>query len=156
MYRMNFFIIRNACQSFWNSVSCYLLSVWDYFLGRLATLSNVKKKCHKNERHLWCLVAHIFTKHSQNVNLINFDILICQMWLQVMERPWFYYVFRYFHTKFTTTHVRIIVFSPNFHKTMHTFWCVNMPNVTAGYGSFSCLIALLLRIFIYYYMFETL
>ena len=49
----------------------------------------------QNERHL-CLVSHSFTKHSQNVCLINIHILIywyaqhnCMLW----KALWYYCVF---------------------------------------------------------------
>ena len=90
----------------------------------------VWKKFHKNERHL-SLVTHTFTKLSQNVCLINKHILVywharynCRLW----KALWFY-----------------CVSSPNFHRLcvwlMYTFWNVNMPIVTAGYGRFSDSIA---------------
>ena len=48
-----------------------------YFFGQVDNTALCLKKYRKNEWHL-CLVAHIFTKHSQNVCLINTHILICQ------------------------------------------------------------------------------
>ena len=74
---------------------------------------------HKHERH-FRLVAHIFTKLSQNVCLINIHILIylharydCKLW----NALWFYYVFGHFHTLLLTLtiHVWIVVSPPNFH-----------------------------------------
>ena len=58
----------------------------------------MSKKYHKNERH-FCLVAHIFTKLSQNVSLINVYILIywhvrCDWKLR--NTLWFYCIFGYF------------------------------------------------------------
>ena len=44
-------------------------------LGRAKTLTYVLEKFHKNERHL-SLVAHSYTKLSQNVCLINMHIFI--------------------------------------------------------------------------------
>ena len=57
-----------------------------FFLDRSARLPYVWKKYHRNERHL-CLVAYSFIKLSQNICLINIDILMywqitcsCKLW----------------------------------------------------------------------------
>ena len=82
----------------------------------------------KNERHL-CLVLHICTKLSQNVCLINTQILVywhakcnCKLW----KALWFYCIFGYFHTLLTSIHVWSIVSSPKFHRLcvwlMYTFF----------------------------------
>ena len=75
----------------------------------------------------------------------HFDILACQMWLQVKEYHLILLRFSgHFHTLLTSINVWIIVSSPKFHRlcvwSMHTFWYVIMPYVTAGYGRFSDLI----------------
>ena len=66
----------------------------------------------------------------------------CKLWNAI----WFYCVFfGYFHSLLTSIRVCSVVSPLNFHRLcvllMYTFWYVNMPNETAGYG---------------YYMFETL
>ena len=77
------------------------------------------KKYHKNERNLR-LVTYTFTKLSQNVCLINTQILI------YIDMPYvtasygtpfdFIVFFRYFHIFLTIIHVWSIVSSPNFHR----------------------------------------
>ena len=72
------------------------------FFGQVSNTAICLKKCHKNEWHLR-FITHIYTKLSQNLCLIinthNFDISICHMWLQVMERPLillrFFWIFSY-------------------------------------------------------------
>ena len=68
-----------------------------FFCHGMKTLPYVWKVYHENGRHLR-LVAHIFTKLSQNVCLINTHILIywharcdCKLW----HAPWFYCIFYY-------------------------------------------------------------
>ena len=89
------------------------------FLGRSATLSYIWKIHHKNERFLR-LVAHIFTKISQNVCLVNTHIFMywharcnCKLWSTffVLLR-----IFGYFHTLLTIIHVWSALYSPNFHR----------------------------------------
>ena len=58
---------------------CFLdWETWDIICERVFWVNSTAKclkKYHKNERHL-CLVAYIFTKLSQNVCLINTNILM--------------------------------------------------------------------------------
>ena len=66
---------------------------------------------------------------------------ICKLWNAI----WFNCVFWiFFHTLMTTIHVWKVVSAPNFHRTciclMYIFWYINMPNVTASYGTFLDLI----------------
>ena len=77
------------------------------FLDRTATLPYVWKIHHKNEWHL-CLVAHRFTKLSQNVYLVNTHILVYRQPDVTVSygRPFdFIKFFGYFHTFLTTIHV---------------------------------------------------
>ena len=101
----------------------------------------LKKKSQK-----W--MAFVFGKLSQNMCLFNIYILIyryvrcdCKLW----NAPWCYCVFSYVHILLTTIHDWIIVSSPKFHRLyvwlIYTFWYINLPNVTAGYGRFSDLIS---------------
>ena len=88
-----------------------------------------------------------------------FNIFICQMFLQVMERSLIWLRFFWnFHTLLTTICVWIAVFPPKFRrlyvKLMYTIWYVDIPDMTTGYGRFFEF--RFLWIFIYYYMFETL
>ena len=154
---------------------------------------------YKNEWRL-CLETYIITKLSQPVFLINTHILIysharCDH--KLWTAKWFYYIFWVFSyifddhsylnccilqtfTKHVVRHtlwcinlpdvtagyrtsldfvswvflkkideyscLKCFLFSPNFHKLciklIHTLWCVNMPDVTASYGSSSDLIAI--------------
>ena len=83
------YIMRN-----YSNVDRYLIFKTLY-LDRSKTLPNVRKKYHKNERHL-CLVRHNSTKLSQNMCQIDTHILIywyiecdCKLW----NALWYYCVF---------------------------------------------------------------
>ena len=56
----------------------------------------------------------IFTKHSQIVCLINVHILVCQMWLQVMEG--YMIQLRFWVFSYITTYVWKFIASSNFYK----------------------------------------
>ena len=104
------------------------------FLGRLATLPYVWKIHRKNERHLR-LVAHIFTKVSQNVYLISthFHIFICQMGLQVMARPSILLRFLgYFHTFLMAIYFKWFIFG-TFSQILRYG---NFQTISDHYGSF--------------------
>ena len=75
--------------------NCKLWNIFWFCCDRSKTLPYVWKKYLKNERYL-CLVTHSFTKHSQNVCLINTHILVnryprcdCKLW----NASWSYRVF---------------------------------------------------------------
>ena len=59
-----------------NNVAEFLIFV-DTLFGQFKNITLGLKKYHKNERHL-CLVAHIFTKVSHDMCLINTHILLYQ------------------------------------------------------------------------------
>ena len=89
-----------------------------------------------------------FMKKIHNMWLTNTHILICQYArcdFKLWNAPWFYCVFCVFSYIFDdhysclnycifTKHSQIVFWL------MYTFWFVNLPNMTAGYGRFSDLI----------------
>ena len=124
------------------------------FYWRIQTLPYAWEKNHNIEQHLR-LVIHIFTKHSQNMYLINIQTLMyrhvrcdCNLW----NALWFYFVFGSFHSKLTSIHVWSIVFSPNFHRLYVWFEYINMPNVAAVYGRFFDLIRFFFGKLYYWYL----
>ena len=88
-------------------------------------------------------IAYFFIKHYQIVCLIYIDILnfwhaICN-W-KLWNALWLYCLFKKnFHTYLTAVSLS------NLHRLcvvlVHTFWYVDMPDVTAGYWRFADLIA---------------
>ena len=59
--------------TFWSNLDIFMLLRYEF-----ENIALYLKKDYKNERHL-CLIAHIFTKFSQNVCLINMHILSSNM-----------------------------------------------------------------------------
>ena len=115
------------------------------FSHEMETLSYVWKIYHKNRWHL-CLVAHIFTKLSQNLYLINTHILIyqhdrcdCKLWSVPFSLD--FWLFSYIIDDHSCLKV---VSPPNLHGlcvwSMYTFWYINMPDVTTSYERISGLI----------------
>ena len=62
-----------------------------------------------------------FTKYVSN-QYTHFDVLTCQMWLQVMKCSLILLsFFGYFHTLLTNIHVWIVASLPNFQRLRYTF-----------------------------------
>ena len=119
-----------------NSKKCILMNVFYVYLVQkwIKKKSDILSiKVNQNERHS-CLIAHVVTKHSLNVCLINTHILIyiharcdCKLW----NAFWFYCRFLGIFI-----HVWIVVSSPNIHRLYvlsnntytHTHLSINMNN----------------------------
>ena len=108
------------------------------FLCRSATLPYVWKICATKRK---CFVAHTFTKHSQNVCLVNTYILVywharfdCKLWNVL----WFYCIFGYFIHFWRPFMSEVWLY---FHQTftgmclksIHTFWYIDMLDVATSY-----------------------
>ena len=106
------------------------------FQGGSATLPYIWKIHYKIERHL-CLVAHIITKLSQNVYLVNTHILIyrhvrcaCKLWNEF----WFYCAFWVFSYIFDDHSYLNCCISTKLSLMCNNQYYVKMLVVTASYG----------------------